>query len=104
LKKNKYHILCARLLLLIFVAGQAILYGHQHGSNATALKVHPSAHQQTVTEKCQLCDAMHFSRATINHQVYFQPAAAGITLFIPDAYNFVSMSLILSAGRSPPLS
>jgi hypothetical protein len=104
LKRNKYHILCARLLLLIFVAGQAILYGHQHNTNFVISKIQGSKHRQTVSEKCQLCDAMHFNSATLNHQIHFQAALTSTSLFIPGTYDFISLSLILSAGRSPPLS
>jgi hypothetical protein len=104
LEKNKYHIICSRLLLIVFVVGQLVLYGHQHKFNAPISKAQGSSQQQTITEKCQLCDAMHHNNMVISHHVYFQPALISNPIYVPDTYDFVSISLILSAGRSPPLS
>ena len=104
MKKNKSHIIGARLLLFIFVAGQVILYGHQHKVNTIFSKVHSSTSQQTVTEKCQLCDAMHFNSMVINLRHYVMPVAVSHYDYKAVTYTFVSLSLILSTGRAPPLS
>jgi hypothetical protein len=93
----------SRLLLIIFIAGQIILYGHQHNSNGSHIKVHSSS-QQTITEKCQLCDAMHFNHSVIHQQVDVAPALTATPVYIHFAYNFISVALVRSAGRSPPIS
>jgi hypothetical protein len=104
LKSNKCHIQLARLLLFIFVAGQVILYGHQHAVNTSLSKVHSRASQQTITEKCQLCDAMHFNSMVINVQLHIAPIAVSHYNYQAVTYTFVSLSLILSTGRGPPVS
>ena len=104
LKQNKYHILFARLLLVIFVAGQIVLYGHQHKVNTVLNKVHSRSSQQTITEKCQLCDAMHFNSMVINVHLHVAQVAVSHYDYKAVTYTFVSLSLILSTGRAPPLS
>jgi hypothetical protein len=104
LKKSKYHIICSWLLLICFITGQAALYAHQHGVNTPVSKSAHQSSRQTVTEKCQLCDAMHFNSMVLNQQVYVKPVVLNSYIFIPGSYNFVSLSLILYSGRAPPLS
>jgi hypothetical protein len=93
----------SRLLLIIFIAGQIILYGHQHGSNGSPIKAHNSS-QQTITEKCQLCDAMHFNHSVLHQQVHVAPAPTATPVYIHFAYKFISLVLVRSGGRSPPIS
>jgi hypothetical protein len=104
LKQNRYHIQLARLLLVIFVAGQIVLYGHQHQVNTVLNKVHSQSSQQTITEKCQLCDAMHFNSMVINMHYYVVPVVVSHYHYKAVTYSFVSLSLILSTGRAPPIS
>jgi hypothetical protein len=107
LKKGKSHIIGAWLLLVLFVGGQVIVYGHQHKTNQLSDHINRPFHasQQTVTEKCQLCDAMHFNNMAVNE---YSPV---VHLLVPShydyksvVYTFVSLSLILSPGRAPPIS
>src|ERR1700761_7942020 len=59
LKKTQKHIVCTWIMLICFTAGQWAVYAHQHFSNATVKTHHTAQNQTTVTDKCQLCDAMH---------------------------------------------
>jgi hypothetical protein len=93
----------SRLLLIIFIAGQIVLYGHQHSSNGWRVKAH-SASQQTITEKCQLCDAMHLKHSVLHQQVHVAPVQTATPIYIHFAYDFISLVLVRSAGRSPPVS
>jgi hypothetical protein len=105
LKKSKQHIIYSWIVLICFIAGQAMVYSHQHLIKAASYRTHNAAQaQQTVTEKCQLCDAMHHnSMVVVNHQ-YFTPAVAADHFYTRGIYTFVSIALVLSAGRSPPIS
>ena len=108
LKKNKITIFCAWALLLCFVAGQYMVSVHQHliltksQVSFTHSKKVPSA-RHTVQEKCYYCDAMHHNAMTIDHQTYFSPVVTGHAYRVGD-YNFISIALILSAGRAPPVA
>jgi hypothetical protein len=93
----------SRLLLIIFIAGQMILYGHQHSSNGSRVNAHSSS-KQTVTERCEICAAMHLNHSVIDHQVHVAPALTGTPVYIHFAYDFISVALVRSAGRSPPVS
>ena len=99
MKKNNRHIVCAWILVICFAAGQWAVYAHQH---KTSVRITRAAHGAVITEKCQLCDAMHHN-SMIQHapQVF---AAIHVTdhVYKQDKYDFVSISLILSSGRAPP--
>jgi hypothetical protein len=102
LKRAKYHIIYSLIVLLSFTAGQVMVFAHQH-----LIKYHThqtSQDQQTVTEKCQLCDAMHHNSMTFTEYQYFTPVVSSVHFYTPGQYDFISIALILSAGRSPPLS
>ena len=107
LKVNKYHIIRSWILLICFITGQYMVYAHQHKLIQGAEQTHSVKQQQpkqTLTEKCQLCDAMHHN-SMVNHSVsYFTPVVITDHFYKKGQYNFVSIALILSAGRSPPLS
>jgi hypothetical protein len=92
------------LLLLIFVAGQVVLYGHQHKVNTAFSKVHSGTSKQTITEKCQLCDVMHHNTMAVCVLYGVPPAVISHYDYKAVAYTFVSLSLILSTGRAPPVS
>jgi len=104
-KKSKQRIFLSRLLLIVFAAGQIIVYSHQHNTNAAFIT--KAAHQssrQHISEKCQLCDAMHHNQVVLGSQAFAPAAAASFQLFTVGSYAFVSVSLILSPGRAPPVS
>jgi hypothetical protein len=107
LKKNKSIILGAWLLLVFFVGGQVILFAHQHRLTKFTghIDVKHAASQQTVTEKCSLCDAMHFNTMVVNgHTPVLHLLVASHHQYIVVSPTFISLSLILSPGRDPPVS
>ena len=104
MKQRTPQLVRAWLLLVLFVAGQAAIYAHSHQSNGTTVKSQHSTSQQTVTEKCQLCDAMHHNFMAVNVAAATAPAAISQYAYKTVAYSFVSFSLILSTGRAPPVS
>jgi hypothetical protein len=105
-KKNKLHIIYSWLLLVCFIAGQYVVYTHQHlfikGITKASYSVNDS-HQQTVKEKCYLCDAMHHQAAIIDNYFHFDAQIAVPHFFKACNYSFISIGLILAAGRAPPV-
>jgi hypothetical protein len=90
------------IVLFCFAAGQIMVFAHQH---LVQYHIHQTSQdQQTVTEKCQLCDAMHHNSMTVVDHHYFNPAVSSDYFYTPGKYNFISIALILSPGRAPPLS
>ena len=83
-----------------------MVFAHQHhasGATSNSIRKTPqNPGQKTVAEKCQLCDAMHNNHMLLTQQVYFSPATAVAHVYAKGDYNFYSVALILSAGRSPP--
>jgi hypothetical protein len=104
LKKSAYHIFCSWLLLILFVAGQVVLYSHQHKLNNLVGHLKHSSSQQIVTEKCQICDAMHQNTMVISAHYGVVPVVVSHYDYKAVTYTFVSLSLILSTGRAPPVS
>jgi hypothetical protein len=106
LKKNKYHIILSWLLLLVFSAGQYVVYAHTHRTYSGKISSRNQAPQpkQTISENCQLCDAMHHNAMAANSQVHFSPVVVSLYAYKHVEYGFISISLILSSGRAPPLA
>jgi hypothetical protein len=102
MKKGKRHIFYALTLLICFAAGQWAIYGHQHKSYGAWLK--GPAHGQVLTEKCQLCDAMHHNSMLQHSEHFFTPIVVTSHFYKQGKYDFVSIALILSSGRAPPVS
>jgi hypothetical protein len=105
LKNNKYHIISSWILLICFVAGQYMIYAHQHNVSKSTVKIcniPKNLTQQTVKEKCGLCDVMHHNSMVITNQVYLNPVTIAVHVFTQVQYSFTSISLILSGGRAPP--
>ena len=107
-KKNKYHIVLTWALLLCFVAGQYMVYSHNHADNTSTHKLvayhHETQPKQTITENCQLCDAMHHNTMSIQTTAYVAPVVVNTYFYKAVTHDFISISLILSAGRSPPIA
>jgi len=105
--KNRAKLFGTWLLLVFFAGGQVVLFAHQHKLNQSVGIVSHHGHfpQQTVSEKCSLCDAMHFNAMLVN-----EPAV--VVHLLPATHydykavtrTFISISLILSTGRAPPVS
>jgi len=107
LKTAKYHIIYSRILLICFIAGQYMVFAHQHNINNVAPKTYSYAKgisQTTVTDKCYLCDVMHHNAMVISSNTYVNPIAVSFHVFKNTEYSFKSIQLILSGGRAPPLS
>jgi hypothetical protein len=98
----------AWLLLLCFVAGQFVVYAHQHNIGAVSTKsFYHNAHalpQQTVSENCPLCDTMHHNVMAVSSQAFFAPVTVSDYVHKAVHYNFISIALVLSAGRAPPVA
>jgi hypothetical protein len=83
-----------------------MIYAHQHNivkRTAKTYRISKNIPQQTVKEKCYLCDAMHHNVMATTSQVYFNPVAVVGYIFKSVEYNFRSIQLILSSGRAPPM-
>lgn len=107
MKTRKYHILCSWILLICFVAGQVVLYGHQHSfvtGNAKSYSKMGDAPHQSVTEKCAICDVMHHNNMVVSNGTHFAPVAVIGYVYKSFEYNFTSIQLILAGGRAPPFS
>jgi hypothetical protein len=108
LKRNTRHIFRTWVLLFCFVTGQCIVYAHQHAGESsipkTACQKQETLPKQTVTENCRLCDAMQHNQMMVSGQVHFAPVTVTAYTYKTIKYRFISIALILSAGRSPPLA
>jgi hypothetical protein len=102
LKRAKHHIIYSLIVLICFAAGQIMVFAHQH---LVKYQTHQTSQdQQTVTEKCQLCDAMHQNSMTVVDHQYFNAVVSADYFYTQGKYDFISIALILSSGRAPPLS
>ena len=105
MKQSKAYIFGAWLLLVFFTSGQVILFAHQHKADKSQLAHRHHPNHQTVTEKCQLCDALHFNTMmTHEHTLVVHLLAVSHYDYKAVTYTFVSLSLVLSPGRAPPVS
>jgi len=94
------------MLLLFFAAGQYMVYAHTHnvGTTRSAYQNPNNQPKQTVTENCRLCDAMHHNTMAVDHGVFFAPVITASYFYKAVDHDFISVALILSAGRSPPMA
>ncbi len=92
------------ILLLCFTAGQYMVYAHQHRTQAHSIAVHKNPFTKTVTERCDLCDAMHHTVMLPGIQPQL-PVIYGKSYFhfIAGEQHFVRIGLILASGRAPPV-
>jgi len=80
-----------------------MIYAHQHNVARGTYNISKSLSQQTVSEKCYLCDVMHHNVMDITAQVFFNHVTVAEHVFKNNKYNFTSIQLIQSSGRAPPL-
>lgn len=111
MKQNKLNIICSWLFLICFIVGQYMVVLHQHhalkqthSDSLHNITKHQPATKTTLQEKCYLCDAMHHTAMVLNHFSYYHPVVVTNHIFKVGDYNFKSISLILAAGRGPPVS
>lgn len=104
MKKKRYTLIAAWLLLLCFVAGQVVVYSHQHHILKGIHHVDAKAKGRTqVSEKCQICDSMHHADMEL-HQNYVAFDLQATELTHPSAkFDFKPFGLILADGLSPPV-
>ncbi|MBD1393733.1 hypothetical protein [Mucilaginibacter glaciei] len=106
MKKSTYHIICAWVLLLSFIAGQYMVYAHQHfvnkGAHTTVCHSPLKSSQPTVSEKCAVCDSMHHVNMELVSPASYCTVDYADFVFHTFQYNFTSIALILAAGRGPP--
>lgn len=84
-----------------------MVYAHQHKLIQGAKQTYSANQQQpkqTLTEKCQLCDAMHHNSMVMTDQVNFSSVAVTNYFYKSPVYNFTSLALVLSGGRAPPFA
>jgi hypothetical protein len=107
LKTRKYHIIYSWVLLVCFITGQYMVYAHQHNvvkGPSILYAISKNVPQQTVKEKCSLCDVMHHNSMVAAVHSYFPPVSFTGHAFKSETYNFTSIQLILAGGRAPPTS
>lgn len=107
MKKSKANIFYSWLILFSFIAGQGMLFAHQHkiaaGHNHKTNQLANNKAGTTVQEKCSLCDAMHHTNAVVEYFVYYSPNIVTKHFYKAYNYNFISIALVLAAGRAPPV-
>jgi len=85
-----------------------MVYAHQHfvgtGSNKAAYHTPGAQPRQTVTENCQLCDAMHHNTVVVNNNIHFAPVVVSNYTYTAYQYAFISVAIIHSSGRAPPVA
>jgi len=107
LNKSKSHIFLSWLLLLFFVAGQGIVYAHQHDSKFNATSVGKSTHDlskhENVHEKCTLCDQMHHTPIDVVQPFNFAQILATVEIsFCAAQHHYKGKTLVHADGLSPP--
>ena len=91
------------------MAGQLMVIVHQHNvlkksSSLYSVAKHQPKPAHVLTEKCYVCDAMHQTAAILTQTTYYIPVVTSQPVYQVGDYNFISISLILAAGRAPPVS
>jgi len=85
-----------------------MVYAHQHkiiaGNSYKSQRNVKNQARTIVQEKCSMCDAMHHTNAVISHHTYFSPNIVTKHFYQVYNYDFISIALVLSAGRAPPVS
>jgi hypothetical protein len=102
-KKNKRNIIYSWLLLLLFAAGQYMVFAHthyKHGGIAVTVK----CSLPVVKEKCDICDTMHHTHMLLNQHVYFTPAVAVKCHYQFRQSNAILIQIVLASGRAPPVA
>lgn len=90
------------MLLLLFAAGQYMVYAHthyKHGSIVVTVK----SNIPVIKEKCDICDVMHHSHMLLEQHVYFSPAVAVQCHYQSQQSDVILIQLVLASGRAPPV-
>jgi len=104
MRKRRNHIRFAWIILICFIAGQTMVYSHQHFhyKAATERTAKTPQNGQTVTDTCSICDMMHNSHMAIFDAAGFTPTVTLCETIYSNLHDYKGIALILSAGRSPP--
>ncbi|WP_345333522.1 hypothetical protein [Mucilaginibacter defluvii] len=104
MKKKRYTLIAAWLMLFCFIAGQVIVYSHQHhilkGIHHTDALLKG---QTQVSEKCQICDSMHHTDMELQQNYAAINLQAALFTHSSIVIDFKSFGLILADGLSPPV-
>lgn len=106
MKKQKNHIRLAWIILVCFIAGQTMVYSHQHNSRLMSTATHAVKLPQpiqTVTNTCSICDMMHHTQMAIFNSAIINPTITICETIYSNQHDYKGIALILSAGRSPPV-
>lgn len=93
------------ILLVCFIAGQLMVFAHQHPDPAGSAKFYnlsKTAGHQIVKEKCYMCDVMHHNAMMASYQVHLNPVPFIAHSFTVYEYKFSAVKLISAGGRAPP--
>ena len=105
MRKRRNHIRFAWVILICFIAGQTMVYSHQHYNYKAALTHTVKTPQpvQTVTDTCSICDMMHHTQMALFDTAGFTPTVTLCETIYSNLHDYKGIALILSAGRSPPV-
>lgn len=107
MSKRKNLIRFAWIILICFIAGQTMVYSHQHYTHAgkiSASTLKTPKPVQTVSESCNICDMMHHTHMAIFSSDSINPPVTLCETIYNNQHDYVGIALILSAGRSPPMA
>jgi hypothetical protein len=105
MNKRKSRIRFAWVILICFIAGQTMVYSHQHFHYKAALSTSTVKNTQsgtTVTDSCSICDMMHHTHMVIFDNATINPPVTLCETIYNNQHDYKGIALILSAGRSPP--
>ncbi|WP_158827940.1 hypothetical protein [Mucilaginibacter lacusdianchii] len=103
LNKRRSKILASLVLLLIFITGQAIVFGHNHNAESArstyAVNKHKSATPDT---KCQICSQSGQVQLFLQTQQVFFLSNNSLHQFATYITVYQSIALLLISNRGPP--
>lgn len=106
LNKRKAHILLSRLLLLFFVAGQIVVYAHQHHAkyNTIIVDAYGKTDQHaSFQEKCNVCDQMHNAPLSLVQTPLYRIVLISVVyLYYSPQHHYQANALVHADGLSPP--
>jgi hypothetical protein len=103
LKKNKRNIVYAWVLVLLFAAGQYMVYAHTHYKQGNVVSTEKN-HLTVLKEKCDICDVMHHTHMLLTQHIYFTPSVAVLCQYQDKTADITLIQLVLASGRAPPVA
>lgn len=108
MRNLKKHIICARLLLLVFISGQLVLFTHQHeiakccGEISRAHFAKSGYHANKTFQTCFLCDVILHKKMLLNNFYSFKAYYTTTTLKILFIHSFQLIFAKEARSRAPP--